>query len=167
MVAPSLVDDGVLFEHEEKWDTGSNIDSHLVIRETPRWKVRDNWAKIKLHKHTKALEHELTTAHYNEYFDYEVTPTPKPPQKTGTLASIARTYEVFGVWFCQAFHRIPDYTPGDTFITCVCGRKYAVPFADQSKIPYDVYIQEPFQMPTERTIQPEVRGAHARLIDNA
>lgn len=166
MATMSLIDDGVQqYAHEEKWESGAEIDSHLVLRETPRWKVRDEWAKIAIFKHNMALQHELHLAHQNEFFDAEVAPLPKRPERTGIMGRIENAIETFGVWFCHSFHRMPEYNRGDLYWTCVCGRKYAVPFADPNKIPYGVYVQAPFKMPAERTMQAEVRGAHARLIN--
>lgn len=151
------------YAHEEKWDICT--DSHLVARETPRWKVREDWAKIQVFRFNQRMQQELQYAHYNDFHDSEVAPLEHPPAKTGFAAKLEYLLDLHGVWICRSFHRMPEYSRGDLYCTCVCGRKYAVPFADPKLIPAGVYTQAPFVMPTERTMQAEVRGAHARLID--
>jgi hypothetical protein len=159
--------DELVYAHEERWENDSTPDSHLVLRETPAWKVRSNWATIQAFLYDKKLKDEMMLAHHIENYDNQLEPLPPKPLESKFWRDFKTLYEQAGLWFCLAFHRPPMYSHGDLYSTCYCGRKFAVAWADQSKVPAGVYTQVPFVMPTERTIQPEVRGAHATLVSNA
>lgn len=128
------------------------IDNHLLVRETPAWKVRERWAQIRLLEHQKKLERELAVAHLEEHIDPSLVPIAMLPPKKLTWWEAAQ--EKLRIYFCIFFHTAPNYRRGDHFYTCNCGRKYALPWADVSKLPSDVYVPtKPFVAPTKAISQ--------------
>ena len=93
-------------------------DSIYVLRETPAWKVRDRWKVIKPIRDEMTLHLSL-----NGYEDH--LPLPTPDRKQG----ISRLMEIIAIEFCRMTHKAPFYNQGDVFCQCMCGRKYAVPWA--------------------------------------
>ena len=153
------------YADQETWGETSS-DAHLIVRETPAWKMRQNWANTKLRIQRQNLDRQLHDLHYAENVDHFL-PTPTAVEQTehNPIAKwIGFNIERFGVMFCRSFHRLPEYQPGSLYTECVCGRKYAVPWADQSKLPHDVYRQDTSIPKGPRTLQAECRGAHARIV---
>jgi len=128
-----------------EWDV--EVDSHLVVRETPAWKVREQWAMVQ-HAH---LQNELQIAHEEDHSHDEIVPLPAPRR----LTWIERKLDEYGVWICQHFHPLPRYIRGEDFSTCPsCHRRYGAPWADPSKLDADVYVNdEPFVASKEFTRQ--------------
>ena len=144
------------FEIPETWETGADNDAHLVRRESSPAKVRERWAQTRLLVHQKMLERELAVAHITECLD-ETLPVASLPPKTLTWWD--KLTENVSVRFCQAFHKAPHYRRGDQFYECACGRKYALPWADASKLDSDVYVRTAaFVVPTKPILQAVCRN---------
>jgi hypothetical protein len=136
----------------EHWESGVENDAHLVLRETQPWKVRERWAKIRLRVHEMTLERELMLAHITEHLDMSLDPVPSVKKKMSRFDVLK---DKFYVHICRFMHREPNFRRGDQYSVCpTCKRKYAIPFADVSKLPADVYMpSKPFPMPTTPTRQ--------------
>ena len=149
---------------EEKWEI--SIDQHLVVRETPTAKVRENVARIRREMFRTQQEDELTAIHVAENLDENLPPivrTIKPSWKMKWDAYCDK----IAVTICRYVHQYPEAVKlTDTYLTCMtCRRKYALPWADPSKWPADAYRYSSFIGPTERTQQVELRSkAHARIV---
>lgn len=139
----------------------------IVVRETPAHVVRERWAAIQVRVHQLRLRQHLDAQTRQEQADYATQTSVEPVKKSAFKQWYGDWKERIGVMICCHFHYHPAYQRGDEFTTCVCGRRYAVPWAKQSSLPYDVYVQAPVAMPTERTYQVECRGAHARIVEHA
>jgi hypothetical protein len=141
---------------EEKWETGADNDAHLVRRESTPAKVRERWAQTRLLIHQKTLERELAVAHISEHLDESLPFASLPPKPLSWWDNLI---ENLGVRFCQAFHRAPHYRRGDQFYECACGRKYALPWSDVSKLDTDVYVPTTaFIKPATPTLQAVCRN---------
>jgi hypothetical protein len=143
------------FESTEfnQWETGAENDAHLILRETPAWKVRERWAQIRLRVHEMALERELALAHITEHLDHSLDfPVPSPQKKTTRFDDVC---DKLAVYICRFMHREPNYRRGDQYSVCpTCKRKYAIPFAEWSRLPADVYVaSKPFQTPKTPILQ--------------
>jgi hypothetical protein len=134
-----------------------SIGDMSLVRETAAERVRDSWQVIKQKREELSLHFAI-----NPY--EEIVPVPGPAETIG----IMRLLEIAGVWFCRNFHLGSTYTPGDYYLTCACGRKYALPWAFNEHpsikrmfpVVHDpnVYVNdEPFPMPAERTRQAPIR----------
>ena len=137
----------------ERWETGADNDAHLTLRETPPWKVRERWAQIKLRVHEMTLDRELALAHITEHLDVSLDyPVPNLEKKASWFDD---TMDKLAIYWCHYMHRGPIYRRGDQFSVCPsCKRKYAIPFADWSKLPADVYVPAtPFQTSGTHTLQ--------------
>ena len=159
-----MVDTVLEYAMEERWD--SSVDQHLVVRETPAAKVRENIARIKREILRAKLEKELDAIHQAEHLDDAL-----PPAVESVKAPWREKWDAFwdaiGVSICRYAHRFPETVKGsDNYLTCIgCGRKYALPWADPKKLPADVYTYSGFVTPTEPTRQVELRSkAHARIV---
>jgi hypothetical protein len=98
------------------------------------------------------LERDLAIAHLSEHFDDSLEPISIVPKKTSWWRD---AHDKILVYICIFMHAKPKYRQGDHFYICpACGRKYAVPWADMSKIESEVYVPiKPFVVPKERTLQ--------------
>jgi hypothetical protein len=131
----------------EKWETTN--DSHFVLRETPPQAVRERWMKIRLYVHEKELQQELLMLRVEEQVDDSLLPL--PPKLLTWWGNIV--YHV-GTIICHWFHYDPVYKVGDQYATCMCGRKYAMPWADPSKLEADVHrCADVFVKPNAPTYQ--------------
>jgi hypothetical protein len=102
------------------------------------------------------LGRELAVAHITEHLDESLPKTTLPLKP---LMQWEKVIENFGVYFCHTFHKAPHYRRGDQFYECSCGRKFALPWADVSKLDSDVYVSStPFVAPTKRTLQAVCRN---------
>jgi hypothetical protein len=120
-------------------------DGQYTVRETPAWKVRERWVEIRLIVHQQILERDLAFAHLSDHLDSTLEPIPWVPKKT-TWWEAAK--DKIAVYFCIFLHAKPTYRRGDQSYVCACGRKYAVPWADMSKIGMNVYVPtKPFVAP--------------------
>jgi hypothetical protein len=145
----------------QRWENGSENDAHLILRETPPWKVRESWAQIRLRVQEMALHRELALAHITEQLDVSLDQPVPSLEKEPTRFD--ESLDKLGVYLCRFLHREPHYERGDQFSVCpTCKRKYAIPFADMSKLPAGVYVPtKPFQTPGMRTLQSLCRnGIH-------
>lgn len=166
-----MVDTMLEYAIEERWDNAT--DQHLVVRETPAAKVRENIARLrqeilrtKLEKEFDAIHRELEAIHRAENLDENLLPVVEAT-KAPWKQKLDVVLDGIAVTICRYSHRFPDtIRPSDTYLTCVaCGRKYAFPWADPKKLPAGVYSYNDFVAPTERTQQAELRSkAHARII---
>jgi hypothetical protein len=137
----------------DRWEGGSENDAHLVVRETPPWKVRERWAQVRMRAKELSLLRELALAHITEQLDVDLDhPVPMLEKKETRLNE---TLDKLGVYWCCFFHRAPKYERGDQFSVCpTCKRKYAIPFADESKLPAGVYVPSAaFPTQGNRTLQ--------------
>ena len=124
----------------ERWDEPSNKDNgHLVVRETPAAKVREQWAQIRLTVHQMTLERDLAFAHVSDNLDYTLEPIASLPPKP--LSWFETVMENLSVRWCRFAHREPVYRRGDQYSECpTCKRRYALPWADMSKVENNVYV---------------------------
>jgi hypothetical protein len=122
------------------WDVpGTDNDAHLVLRETPAAKVREHWAEIRLREHEMTLDRDLAVAHITEHLDRSLDAPVPTHNKPTTWWQDA--WDKIGVYVCRFLHSTPNYRRGDQFSQCpTCKRKYAIPFADDAKLPSDVYV---------------------------
>lgn len=122
----------------------SQQDTHLLVRETPSAKIRERWAQIRLILHERTLERDLLFAHIEECdFDFENVMLFKK------MSWWEDVFDKMSVLFCVFSHLPPKYRRGDSFYECpTCHRKYAIPWADMSKIDADTYVM------SEATIKP-------------
>lgn len=163
-----MVDTVLEYALEEKWDNSK--DQHLVVRETPAAKVRENIARMRRELLRAQLEGELAAIHHVVNYDDEVAQTalPQPKTKGPWRKKWDAFWDGIAVSFCRYVHRFPDtIKPTDLYITCMaCQRKYALPWAEAHKLPADVYVYSGFVAPKERTVQAPLRSkAHARIIE--
>ena len=127
------------WESESDAVDNANHDTHLVVRETPAWKVRERWAQIRLLIHERTLERDLVCSLIVECNDFE--------ENESLVVSEEETswwedfWDKINVFFCVFSHLEPKYRRGDSFYECpTCHRKYAVPWADVSNVDSDTYI---------------------------
>lgn len=159
------------YAHEERWENLTNVltpsGEVLLVRETPPWKMRERMAYHRNRVLQIQINANLASHHHLEQFDETLPPLPEKEKLPTIWSRLADTWEQFQVWICQNFHWPPDsYQPGDHHYTCLCGRKFAVPWADYDMLPKGTYYQTFEPHATERTMQAEVKGAHARIIGN-
>jgi hypothetical protein len=122
----------------ERWTPGIDNDAHLVLRETPPWVVRERWAQIKLRVHEMNLQHELDLAHITENLDHSLDQPVLPTVEEKKAGSLL---DNLSVHMCRFMHRAPTFRKGDQFSVCpTCKRKYAVPYADETKLPAGTYV---------------------------
>ena len=126
-------------------------DGQYTVRETTAAKVRERWANTRLIVHQMTLERDLAFAHLSEHIDTTLEPITFVPKRTSWWQD---AQEKIRVYLCIFMHAKPTYRQGDQFYTCVCGRKYALPWADMKKVDTDVYVpSKPFVAPTVKTLQ--------------
>ena len=127
-------------------------DGQYTVRETTAAKVRERWAQTRLMIHQMMLERDLAYAHLSENIDNSLEPIPFVPKK---MSWWQNAQDKIKVYICIFMHAKPSYRQGDQYYTCpACNRKYALPWADMSKIETDVYVPaKPFVAPKERTLQ--------------
>ncbi len=131
--------------------TKSIEDGQYTVRETKAADVRERWAKIRLIVHQMTLERDLAFAHLSEHLDHSLEPIPFVSKKTTWWEE---AQDKIKVYICIFMHAKPKYRQGDQYYTCVCGRKYAVAWADMSKVETDVYVpSKPFVASKGRTLQ--------------
>lgn len=117
----------------------------MLVRETPAWKTRDRWNRI------KTVREELTL-HADLDRDDDLLPLPPP-----TLTRFQEIIEAIGAVVCRFLHR-PDMFEIDTgrnFLQCgICRRKYAMPWAVTAKLDGDVFRPSvKFVKPDAPTVQ--------------
>jgi len=145
-------------EFGQSWVERDECDeSHLTLRETPPFRVREQWAEIRLLSHQMELERELAAAHITEQLDHDLDhPVPVLVKPTSEFEDFL---DMVGVLFCRFVHRAPNYRRGDQYSQCpTCKRKYALPWADLSKVDSDTYIDDTPFAPTEPTRQARCRN---------
>ena len=112
---------------------GVEIDSHLVVRETPAWKVREQWALVQ-HAH---LQSELQVLHAEDHSHDVVVPHSAIRPQSWWMEKL----DDLEVFVCRHFHKLPKYIRGEDYSTCpTCQRRYGAPWADPKKLDADVYI---------------------------
>ena len=148
----------------DSWETGAENDAHLMVRETAPWKVRERWAETRLIEHRMMLERELACAHITEHMDSTLEPLPMLPSKPRSWWQEAR--EKLAIYLCRFMHAAPTYRRVDQFSECpACKRKYALPFADWTKLPSDVYVPtKPFVAPTEAISQVKCKNGWMGVV---
>lgn len=139
----------------ERWETGADNDAHLLLRETPAWKTREQWAQIQLLIHQQTLEKDLAVAHITENLDQTLADEYFGTIKPVSVSWLQQKFDRMQVYICRFIHRTPKYRRGDQHSICpVCRRMYAIPWADMSKVGNNVYVpSEPFITPTEHIRQ--------------
>lgn len=122
----------------------------ITVRETPAWKVRERWA----HTRRLQIERDLHAANRAEFgAENRSAPNQQP-------LWLQCWIDLLGVVLCRMTHRTAVVDWCDSFYACPdCGRRYATPWADESRLDGDVYVAETSPVTTEgKTRQAECRS---------
>lgn len=140
----------------EQASFATQIDSHVVVRETPPWKLRNRWAEIRLRISQERLSQEvydLQVVENGEHTEGE-TPVEVPTVKKTWLDE---KLDMLKLFICRTFHPLPEYHRGDSYSTCpTCGRKYATPWASTRTA--GVIVLDGYISPTTKTEQAQCRN---------
>lgn len=128
-----------IYEPEMEYPVLFDGDAHLVVRETPAWKANARFDHVLNVRREMTLAHDLAWEQSNLPVE-ENAPQPEP----GIWAS---WMEMLAVTFCRTLHVAPIYDGGNHSTCPSCNKKYAVPWADLSKIETNVYVQEDPALP--------------------
>jgi hypothetical protein len=149
-VAINFLDEDFLAElmdgFEEKWEQEEGYGN--TVRETSASDVRARWSIIKAHREKLEQEHEAELLHWDLHPDVDQRPIVRPS------TVLEDWYERIGVLVCRYFHPTPTYQRGQMYSNCLCGRKYALPWADPSQVETEVYLSATtFVKPESPTVQ--------------
>jgi len=102
---------------------------NVTLRETPAHETRDRWHRLEPIWETSNWERKMNVI--------------EPKAQPFTQSTIERFLDGIAAWFCHSFHPADklhiDYVKQHQLCT-TCGKKFALPWADQSKLAADVFV---------------------------
>lgn len=150
---------------ESMSDPYTQDDTNILVRETPRDKVREHLAYIRSYVHCKVVAQHIAAIHHDEHFDETLAPA-EPKKKWPLLNAVTGWREKFALWLCEGFHYVGEYMQGDSHYTCSCGRKFALPWARYEDLPKGCYYNDATLLSNEPTKQYDGVGTHAKMIES-